>query len=1344
MKKSIASIFLLLVSCLLASGQEIGGVVNSYYKITDLFATYVQADAGEDLSSLQPGDKVMLIQMSGIEVYNGPGFESSNQFYDDFATAGRYELLAVKSVNNISKQVEFTVTLDVGKFTSGEKYQLVKIYEADYANVISELTADPWNGDKGGVIALVIFKKLTLNSDINATGIGFRGGAVEPDYSAGCISSGNYYYPTGTANIAGRKGEGLIENGWTHTVGPGRVANGGGGGLGYYTGGGGGAHFGQGGSGGNQISSCPLLSSLASGGLALTEGNKFYGNDRVSMGGGGGSSTETPAESATPGGNGGGIVLILADTLEANNFSILNAGESVDVVAQAGGGGGGAGGSVLLDINVYTGTLNINVNGGNGGSTGTLETGAGGGGGGGVICFAGTSLSPAISYTHTRGLGGTPAVGTPFQNGGNGSTGGIVDSLQLPLHGFLFNSLVGKDTICQGQIPKQITASMPKGGQTGYTYTWLQSIDNTTWSAAIGTGDSLNFQPDALNQTTFFTRIVESGDVTDTALSIEVFVYDAISGNTLDVRDTLCAGDSPGVLSIAPVTGGDGNYSYLWESSVNGTVWNPRGTLPDLTEGSLTQSTYYRRTVTSADVCIDISNTDTISVIPVITGNTILSPDTSICEALDAGTILAADPSGGDGSYSFQWLQSPDGTSYTPIGGAGNPDYSPGVLNADRYFRRIVYSGEGNACADTSSAKYTRVYPSVSNNLITTDSSRYCEGDTPNDITGTLPSGGETGSYSYSWLMAADGSSWVPLVGEEEISYSPSSAYTDTTYLARVVISGEDQACVDTSISLRIDVIPAVSNTLQSPDEAICEATEPVPFTENSAGGGAGVYEYLWEYREEGADNWNPASELISPNDQPSYAAPALNTSTEFRRKVTSEICISNSNVVAVTVFPFIENNMISGGPVQYTCYNTPAALQGSEPSGGDPNTSTRVYLWQESTLMASWTEAAGTNDGRNYTSIPLTDSIYFRRIVTSGPDAQCSDTSAAVLIRINPLPAGDILSDTDSVCAGGEIAVQYGGLTGSPPWSISLGDDAVLHTEDGITENSGTVSFTLNASAGIVILSLSDDNGCEAETDLMTGMVDVSVFENPIANAGEDSEVCELSTLMNAVPSVGTGSWSGPGVNFVEPGNPASPAEADDYGTYDLTWTEVNWECESSDIVQMTFYQTPSDALAGEDQILDNFYETTLRATEPEIGNGTWSFVSGSGLIADSTQAVTDVILNGTGTYTLAWTVRNGSCEEKTDQLGIEIGELRSYTGFSPNGDGVNDDFILRFPGTNTVELLIYDQWGALIYSQTEENATELSWDGTYQGKIAAEGTYYYIVKDGDRTVQNYLELRR
>ncbi|MCU0470954.1 MAG: gliding motility-associated C-terminal domain-containing protein, partial [Arcicella sp.] len=72
---------------------------------------------------------------------------------------------------------------------------------------------------------------------------------------------------------------------------------------------------------------------------------------------------------------------------------------------------------------------------------------------------------------------------------------------------------------------------------------------------------------------------------------------------------------------------------------------------------------------------------------------------------------------------------------------------------------------------------------------------------------------------------------------------------------------------------------------------------------------------------------------------------------------------------------------------------------------------------------------------------------------------------------------------------------------------------------------------------------------------------------------------------------------------------------------------------------------------------------------------------------------------------------------------------------GFSPNGDGVNDLFVIDLQDkTLTINLQIYNRWGGLVYASEDY---QNNWDGTAnQGvnvtdrKGLPDGTYYYMVK--------------
>lgn len=83
--------------------------------------------------------------------------------------------------------------------------------------------------------------------------------------------------------------------------------------------------------------------------------------------------------------------------------------------------------------------------------------------------------------------------------------------------------------------------------------------------------------------------------------------------------------------------------------------------------------------------------------------------------------------------------------------------------------------------------------------------------------------------------------------------------------------------------------------------------------------------------------------------------------------------------------------------------------------------------------------------------------------------------------------------------------------------------------------------------------------------------------------------------------------------------------------------------------------------------------------------------------------------------------------------------------SGFTPNGDGINDLFVITsLSNYDKVELYIYNRYGNLVYeSQQYEN----DWDGTSSknGMDLPDGTYFYVLKlDGQAENNGYVYINR
>src|SRR5690606_11838662 len=109
------------------------------------------------------------------------------------------------------------------------KLQLVKVPQYTSATIIGTLTCLAWNGKKGGIIAVDAMDTMTMQANIVADGLGFRGGIPKKDQT-NSADNNNYVENNG---LNAMKGEGVAGRGDTLNVkiyGRGSIANGGGGG----------------------------------------------------------------------------------------------------------------------------------------------------------------------------------------------------------------------------------------------------------------------------------------------------------------------------------------------------------------------------------------------------------------------------------------------------------------------------------------------------------------------------------------------------------------------------------------------------------------------------------------------------------------------------------------------------------------------------------------------------------------------------------------------------------------------------------------------------------------------------------------------------------------------------------------------------------------------------------------------------------------------------------------------------------------------------------------------------------------------------------------------------------
>lgn len=72
----------------------------------------------------------------------------------------------------------------------------------------------------------------------------------------------------------------------------------------------------------------------------------------------------------------------------------------------------------------------------------------------------------------------------------------------------------------------------------------------------------------------------------------------------------------------------------------------------------------------------------------------------------------------------------------------------------------------------------------------------------------------------------------------------------------------------------------------------------------------------------------------------------------------------------------------------------------------------------------------------------------------------------------------------------------------------------------------------------------------------------------------------------------------------------------------------------------------------------------------------------------------------------------------------------------FTPNGDGLNDTWVIRAPGAKRLKISVWDKWGELVYRSN--GSLNAEWDGTYKGKVLPADVFVYYIE------VEYLDLQK
>jgi len=695
-----------------------------------------------------------------------------------------------------------------------------------------------------------------------------------------------------------------------------------------------------------------------------------------------------------------------------------------------------------------------------------------------------TALVPQITVT-----GGTTI--SPAPGGAQNFTAPVTYTLTSGCTSLNYSvsvvfSTINTITACANSIAELTgDATAPPPG----SYLW-QVLLNGVWTDANGTNNTANYSTDALSNTTnanivysYRQQINTSGNIVDDSffnITVSPLVTNSI---TAPATTTFCLNGDPDVITGSAPTGGNGTYTYQWQSSTDDVTF---ADMPGVTSANydppvLYATTYYRRTVVSG-TCSTFSNAVTIQVLTPILNN-VITTSSAVAFCSIPGTV----PSGGTGTFSYQWQSSVDGVNFVNIPGAISQEYDPPPSNVTTYYRRIAISGSCIAPV-TSNIVSVQVQSVVANNTITAPATVvFCSTGDPGVATGSDPSGGN-GTYTYQWQSSTDNITFADISGATTRDYDP-PAINASTYYRRTVVSG---VCLTPSISnvINIQIQPALSGNVITALAAtsFCISGNPGIISGNIPAGGNSTYTYQWQNSADGITFTN-----ITGATAKDYDPPVINATTYYQRLTTSGTCSTplNSNIISIQILTALANNTVTAPAITHFCtVGDPANINGNTPMGGNGS---YTYQWQSSTDGVTFADIPGAT-ATNYDPPIISATTWYRRTAISGACTVPLNSNVIVMIK-DAMPVANAGSDA-TICIGSSMVLASSGGT-AYQWSPATGLSNI-NTANPAASPTVTTTYTVTVS----------NISCST-----TASVTVNVIQKPTADAGSDQKILKGQT---------------------------------------------------------------------------------------------------------------------------------------------------------------------------------------------------------------------------------------
>ena len=627
--------------------------------------------------------------------------------------------------------------------------------------------------------------------------------------------------------------------------------------------------------------------------------------------------------------------------------------------------------------------------------------------------------------------------------------------------------------LCYGADPAQIIGG---GSPTaGYDrFQWFSSTDGSTWNS-IGSSNTVNYNPGALTQTTYYKRTlyktVSGSSCEASTESVTIQISQEIVGGSL-ADQTINSGGDPGTLTVtSPSLLSD--LTYKWYTSSDGgttPVLISTATATTYAPGTLTQTTSYKRVTFKTEngiACEAETNWATITVNTVTAGS--ISGSDTICSGESAPLSNAGNPSataGGTIAYSWQAGTGPNSGAITwgaAIAGATASSYTPSNITSSTYYRR----GYTSILNGVSSTVYTppvlitvTPLPVIDNTAIAAAISNVSCALGSDGAIAVLPShisGGNTAQQQITDIT----------VGGSPATSDALSVILNGTIYTHNVTAGQSTATIATALRdlINADTAAVVTASISSTTNVLQLKADVsgTPFTALASVGDSSTATMITETVQANAA---PNTYSWSKTGDASFTASSLSlsglTAGTYTLAVTNGICTVNSANFVVNQPAVLDLTLTTN------CTETLTAT----PSGGNG-----PYVYVLTRPDGTTTTPISKSGAHEFTGLTI-GATYSVQIT----DSSCSTSVTKTLTVPTPMALNaSLLTSTQPSCDNsedGSISIPATAITGG------LAPYSYVWTSSTLAEPRTTASGFLNTlAAGTYNITVTDAAGCSATT---------------------------------------------------------------------------------------------------------------------------------------------------------------------------------------------------------------------------------------------------------------------